>query len=54
VQQVLNLITANAVRNVDIVAALPPTWSENPPDRAGFNETRDKLNEALSGLTHPA
>ena len=29
-------------------------WSENPPDRAEFNETRDKVNEALGGLKHPA
>ena len=54
VQQVLDLIAANAARNVDSVAALPPPWSENPPDRAEFNETRDKVNEALSGLKHPA
>ena len=54
VQQVLDLIAANSARNVDTVAALPPPWSENPPDRAEFNETRDKVNEALSGLKHPA
>ena len=53
-QQVLDLIAAQAARNVDSVAALPPTWSENPPDRAEFNETRDKVNEVLSGLKHPA
>ena len=53
-QQVLDLIAAQAARNVDSVAALPPPWSENPPDRAEFNETRDKVNEALSGLKHPA
>ena len=53
-QQVLDLIAANSARNVDTVAALPPPWSENPPDRAEFNETRDKVNEALSGLKHPA
>ena len=54
VQQVLDLIAAQATRNVDTVAALPPPWSENPPDRAEFNETRDKVNEALGGLKHPA
>ena len=54
VQQVLDLIAANAARNVDIVAPLPPPWSENPPDRAEFNETRDKVNEVLGGLKHPA
>ena len=53
-QQVLDLIAANAARNVDAVAALPPPWSENPPDRAEFNETRDKVNEVLGGLKHPA
>ena len=53
-QQVLDLIAAHAARNVDSVAALPPPWSENPPDRAEFNETSDKVNEALSGLKHPA
>jgi len=51
---VLDLIAANAAHNVDSVAALPPPWSENPPDRAEFNETSDKVNEALSGLKHPA
>ena len=54
VQQVLDLIAANAARNVDTVAALPPPWDENPPGRAEFNETRDKVNEALGGLKHPA
>ena len=54
VQQVLDLIAAQAARNVDSVAALPPPWSENPPDRAEFNETRDKVNEVLGGLKHPA
>ena len=53
-QQVLDLIAAHAARNVDAVAALPPPWSENPPDRAEFNETRDKVNEVLGGLKHPA
>ena len=53
-QQVLDLIAAQAARNVDSVAALPPPWSENPPDRAEFNETRDKVNEVLGGLKHPA
>ena len=53
-QQVLDLIAAQAARNVDTVVALPPPWSENPPDRAEFNETRDKVNEALNGLKHPA
>ena len=54
VQQVLDLIAAQAARNVDSVVALPPPWSENPPDRAEFNETRDKVNEVLGGLKHPA
>ena len=54
VQQVLDLIAAQAARNVDRVAALPPPWSENPPERPEFNETRDKVNEVLSGLKHPA
>ena len=53
-QQVLDLIAAQAARNVDSVAALPPPWSENPPERAEFNETRDKVNEVLGGLKHPA
>jgi len=53
-QQVLDLIAANAARNVDSVAVLPPPWSENPPERDEFNETRDKVNEVLSGLKHPA
>ena len=53
-QQVLDLIAAQAARNVDRVAALPPPWSENPPERPEFNETRDKVNEVLSGLKHPA
>ena len=52
--EVVDLITAQAARNVDSVPALPPPWSENPPDRAEFNETRDKVNEVLSGLKHPA
>ena len=53
-QQVLEIIAANAARNVDSVAALPPPWSQNPPDREEFNEVRDKVNEALSGLKHSA
>jgi len=53
-QQMLDIIAANAARNVDAVGALPPPWSDNPPDRAEFNETRDKINEMLSGLKHPA
>ena len=53
-QQVLDLIAAQAARNVDSVPALPPPWSENPPERAEFNETRDKVNEVLGGLKHPA
>ena len=53
-QQVLDLIAAQAARNVDSVTALPPPWSENPTDRAEFNETRDKVNEVLGGLKHPA
>ena len=53
-QQVLDLIAAQAARNVDTVAALPPPWDENPPGREEFNETRDKVNEVLGGLKHPA
>ena len=53
-QQVLDIIAANAARNVDSVAALPTPWSQNPPERDEFNETRDKVNEVLSGLKHPA
>ena len=52
--EVVDLIAAQAARNMDSVAALPPPRSENPPDRAEFNETRDKVNEVLSGLKHPA
>ena len=52
--EVQAMIAAGTARNVDSVAALPPPWSENPPDRAEFNETRDKVNEVLGGLKHPA
>ena len=47
-------ISAEAARNVDSVAALPPPWSQNPPERDEFNEVRDKVNEVLGGLKHPA
>ena len=47
-------ITTEAARNVDNVAALPPPWSQNPPERDEFNEVRDKVNEVLGGLKHPA
>ena len=53
-QEVADIIAANAARNVDALAQLPPPWSMNPPDRDEFNETRDKVNELVSGLRHPA
>ena len=54
VDTVLNLFRAYAARNVDGVAQLPPPWSSNPPERDEFNEVRDKVNELVSGLVHPA
>ena len=51
---VLNLVRTFAARNVDTVAQLPPPWSSNPPERDEFNEVRDKVNELVSGLVHPA
>jgi len=51
---VYNIVQSDAPRNVDAVSQLPPPWSSNPPERDEFNEVRDKVNELVSGLVHPA
>ena len=52
--EVQAIVAANAARNVDGVGPLPPAWDQNPPSREEFDEARNKINELIAGLGHPA
>ena len=53
-QEVQAIVAAHAARNVDGLGQLPPAWDMNPPSREEFDEAKNKINELIQGLGHPA